>query len=240
MWETQQKTGDDKGAWPWIQFDNEPWQAPDSAYYGACLAAVAVGMAPENYRSVPAVKDNVKLLRDYLTRESAAQSPINQVNLLWASVSLPGLLSEEEQQAIVNEIIGKERKDGGWSLSSFSGTWQRHDGTPLVTDSDGYATGFVVYVLERMGVSREDVHVQQGLSWLMRNQGLWEGQWRAHSLNRRRYNPFSMSARFMDDAATAYAVLALSENSMSSSEAAVGEKRYAAPGHLTLSDPSSE
>jgi len=225
MWETQQTTGNDKGAWLWIQFDNEPWEAPDSLYYGACLAAAAVGMAPQSYGAEPEIQENLKSLRDYLTGESATQSPLNRLNLLWASTMLPGLLSAAEQKAILDEAVAKQRPDGGWSLSSFMGTWRREDGTPLVADSDGYATGFVVYVMEQMGIPREDARVQRGLSWLRRNQEIWEGQWLGHSPNRRRHNPFSMVARFMDDAATAYAVLALTNQSRSSSHTAVVEQR---------------
>lgn len=212
MWELQENSGDNRGAWPWIQFDNEPWEAPDSPYYGACLAAVAVGIAPENYRSAPAIRNNVKSLRDYLERESAAQSPINRVALLWASARLPGILSPAQQQSIVDEILSKQRTDGGWSLSSLVGKWKRSDGTPLVASGDGYATGLVVLVLEQMRISREDVHVKEALEWLVRNQSRWGGQWSAYSLNKRRHNPLSTVARFMDDAATAYAVLALTQN----------------------------
>src|SRR5438093_4047277 len=35
MWALQQTTGDEKGAWPWLKFNNEPWEAHDSQYYGA-------------------------------------------------------------------------------------------------------------------------------------------------------------------------------------------------------------
>src|SRR5579863_2194230 len=42
MWAEQQTTGADKGAWRWLRFKNEPWEADDSDYYGAALAAVAV------------------------------------------------------------------------------------------------------------------------------------------------------------------------------------------------------
>ena len=47
MWALQETTGDAKGAWPWLRFGNEPWEANDSQFYGAALAAIAVGIAPE-------------------------------------------------------------------------------------------------------------------------------------------------------------------------------------------------
>ena len=48
----QLKTGEAKGAWSWLQFHNSPWEG-DSQYYGATLAAIAVGTAPGNYRVRP-------------------------------------------------------------------------------------------------------------------------------------------------------------------------------------------
>ena len=56
MWGQQLKTGEAKGAWSWLQFHNSPWEG-DSQYYGATLAAIAVGAAPDSYRSSPAVQD---------------------------------------------------------------------------------------------------------------------------------------------------------------------------------------
>ena len=77
MWALQQTTGDNRGAWLWLQFDQEPWEANDSAYYGAALAAMAVGTAPGNYGSRPEIENNLQVLREYLNRERAAQSTIN-------------------------------------------------------------------------------------------------------------------------------------------------------------------
>jgi hypothetical protein len=34
MWALQQQTGDEKGTWSWYHFDNQPWEASDSQYYG--------------------------------------------------------------------------------------------------------------------------------------------------------------------------------------------------------------
>jgi squalene-hopene/tetraprenyl-beta-curcumene cyclase len=211
MWSLQQNAGLERGAWQWIEFNNEPWEAYDSPFYGATLAAVAVGLAPENYRSVPQIQQNLKLLSDYFNREYQTQTLLNRISLLWAAAKVPGILNAEQQQSIVGEIFGKQQADGGWSASSLVGTWKRKDRTPLVTSSDGYATGLVTYVLQQAGVSCNNVHASAGLLWLARNQTWWNGDWKAYSLNKRRLNPFANPAGFMDDAATAYAVLALTQ-----------------------------
>src|SRR3954451_13038221 len=64
MWALQMKTGDLSGAWAWLNFHYEPWEAERSPYFGASLAAIAIGMAP-GYASTPAIKDRATALRDY-------------------------------------------------------------------------------------------------------------------------------------------------------------------------------
>jgi squalene-hopene/tetraprenyl-beta-curcumene cyclase len=212
MWAEQQTTGKDKGAWLWLRFANEPWEADDSDFYGATLAAIAVGSAPNNYRAKSEIQDNLKMLSEYLNRESAAQTPINRAVLLWASVKLPGLLEPQRQKAIVEELLSKQRPDGGWSLTSLSGDWKRHDGTPQERKSDGYATGLVTFALQQAGVPRDDPQEKRGFAWLTANQEKSEGFWLSYSLNKNMENHISPeTALFMNDAATAYAVLALSE-----------------------------
>ena len=212
MWAEQQTTGDKDGAWLWLRFANEPWEADDSAFYGATLAAVAAGTAPENYRARPEIQNKIKKLREYLNRECAAQTTINRVAFLWASARLPGLLEPEHQKAIINEVRGKQQADGGWSLSSLVGAWKRADGTPQEPQSDGYATGFITFVLQQAEIPREDAQVQHGLAWLAANQNKTEGFWLSYSLNKNQAHHLSPgTARFMNDAATAYAVLALTE-----------------------------
>jgi squalene-hopene/tetraprenyl-beta-curcumene cyclase len=209
MW-AEQQIANKKGAWLWLRFKNEPWEADDSDYFGATMAAVAIGIAPGNYRTTPEIQTNLKLLREYLNREFAVQTPINRVLLLWAAAKLPGLFGPDRRRAIIGELLEKQQADGGWSLSSLSGDWKRADGTPQETKSDGYATGLITYVLQRAGMSPENAKLKQGLAWLTANQDKKEGSWAAYSLNKSKEHHISPeTALFMNDAATSYAVLSL-------------------------------
>jgi len=221
MWALQEASGESKGAWPWLDFGNEPFEAKDSVFYGACLAAIAVGTAPESIRASGDLVDNVKALRDYLDREYTSQSLANQVVLLWASTKLPQLLTAKEQGAIIDAILGKQLDDGGWGLSSLVWSWKGTSVRSLVklwaksespifpAKSDGYATGLIVFALEQYGVTADNAHLQRGLAWLQHNQ-LPDGRWPGYSLNHA-LEASSPTKLFMGDAATAYAVLALTE-----------------------------
>jgi len=206
MWAEQLKTGEAKGAWAWLQFHNSPWEG-DSQYYGAALAAIAIGTAPRDYRSTPEIRGGSKLLSEYLVREQASQIPYHRVMLLWASAKLPGLLSAAQQKSIADEILAKQQDDGGFSLTSLVGGWKRRDNTPLETKSYGYATGLVLFALQQAGTPRTQPQIQRGMEWLASNQQA-AGNWLAWSLNKQR-DPASDAGHFMGDAATAYAVLAL-------------------------------
>ncbi len=207
MWALQFRAGDQKGAWAWLNFHNEPWEANGSPYFGAALAAIAVGRAPGGYASSPEIQGQIKLLRDYLQRGADTVSLFNRIMGLWASTQLPEVLTPVQRQAIVDAAIAKQQDDGGWSTNSL-GTWKRYDGTPLDEKSDGLATGLVVLVLQSAGFTRADRHVRSGLAWLVEHQDAKTGMWFASSLNKSR-SPDSDIGKFMSDAATAYAVLAL-------------------------------
>jgi len=212
MWKEQQTSGNKKGAWLWLRFNNEPWEADDSDYFGAALAAVAIGTAPGDYLAQPEIQNGVKLLREYLNLESAAQTPINRVALLWAGTKMPGLIKPDRKKAIIAELLKKQQADGGWSLSSLSGEWKRSDGTSQEVKSDGYAAGLSSFAVRQAGLSPEDSQLNRGLAWLAAYQDKTEGSWPAYSLNKNKEHHLSPeTALFMNDAATAYAVLALTQ-----------------------------
>jgi squalene-hopene/tetraprenyl-beta-curcumene cyclase len=220
MWALQETKDDGRGAWSWLQFGMEPFEAKDSGYYGAALAAIAVGTAPEDYRSSPDIQDRLSMLREYLIRKQATQSTLNRVMLLWAATKVPGLIQPELQKSIIDEVSNEQQSDGGWQLSALAWPqdWSLHslvrrhfrsDGSAQRTQSDGYATALVTFVLKQAGISKADPRLKRGLSWLASNQSKEDGSWRSYSLTKRR-DPSSMVGRFMSDEDTSFAVLALS------------------------------
>ena len=207
MWALQIKAPDMNGAWAWLQFHNAPFEG-DSQFYGNSLAALAIGSAPGNYQSEPQIQNGIKLLSAWLVKNMDAQTPLDRVVLLWASTKLNGLLTPDQQNKIVEETVAKQRDDGGFSMSQLIGAWKRHDNTPLDTSSDGYATGLIAFVLEQIEVPQAQPSLKRAIAWLSRNQIESDGRWPAVSLNNNR-PVLSETGLFMSDAATAYAVLAL-------------------------------
>jgi squalene-hopene/tetraprenyl-beta-curcumene cyclase len=217
MWAQQQSIGTGAGAWPWLDFDLAPWEDTDAQYYGAALAALAVGVAPEHYQERPDIQQPLQSLRAYLLRNYPAQSLHHRVMLLWASTRLSGLLDSVQRQSLVNELLAAQSQDGGWSLSALMDRTHKRNTVRRDSASDGYATGLVALVLEQAAMPAATAPVKRASAWLVSNQmrhdgGSWihwqGGFWVARSPNKWR-NPWSNVGRFMSDAATAYAVLAL-------------------------------
>jgi len=214
-WALQSTSGPTAGAWVWQNFHYTPWESPESEYHGAALMAVAVGRAPDHYRDDPRIAANLAALTTYLRNHYEAQPLLNKVVALWAANSIPTLLTPSQVVKLLGDLRARQRADGGWSLTDL-GTWKRVDDTPLDTRPDGYATGLVVMVLEQTPAAnppsqaRSDVTIPRGLEWLIANQDRTTGAWPAWSLNKSR-DPRTNAGKFMSDAATSYAVLALED-----------------------------
>jgi squalene-hopene/tetraprenyl-beta-curcumene cyclase len=149
------------------------------------------------------------MLADFLRLGADTTHLFNRIMMLWASATLPPLLPPETRQAIVDAALAAQQSDGGWSTSSL-GPFKRADGTPPEQRSDGYATGLVILALRQAGLTPNDARVRRGLDWLLTHQDPPTGMWLASSLNKAR-DPATDVGKFMSDAATAYAVMALTQ-----------------------------
>jgi squalene-hopene/tetraprenyl-beta-curcumene cyclase len=211
LWDQQQENG----SWLWLDFGLNPWEK-DGAYYGASLAAVAVGRAGKSYYEGADVRAKVAALEAYLRAQYPSQPLHHRVVALWASSRLPGVLTEETKQKLIEELLNNQEADGGWSLAklgingSRSNTWASRSVYPSGAVSDGYATGLVVLALKRAGVAANNPKLRTAIRWLVANQN--EGAWPANYLNKQR-DPQDNLGKFMRDAATAFAVMALTEPS---------------------------
>jgi hypothetical protein len=129
---------------------------------------------------------------------------------LWAAAKLPGLIEPDRQKAIVVELLQKQQADGGWSLSALIRDWKRSDGTAQEEKSDGYSTGLITFALQQAEISPDNGQLKRGIAWLTAHQDKIDGYWPAYSLNKNKEHHISPeTALFMNDAATSYAVLAL-------------------------------
>jgi squalene-hopene/tetraprenyl-beta-curcumene cyclase len=209
MWSLQLNRDPDKGAWAWSDFDLDPWETKDSAFYGAALAALASGLAPGDYQARPQIQEHIAALRTYL-RDGLKTTPLhNRVFLLWASSKLQGLLPETDKQTILSELRNKQETDGGWSIQAL-GQWKKRDAAePVATGSNAYATALVTFALEQSGVPSSQAAVGKALAWLRSHQDPQSGNWTAESMNHKHSTHGAMAEKFMSDAATGYAVAAL-------------------------------
>jgi hypothetical protein len=176
-------------------------------------------MEPQGYAESAAIQANMERMRAYLrthidqslwNRLLRRDNPdlFNRAMLLWASANLPALISSEERRSIIAALWEAQEPDGAWRLASL-GHW-RLCRQCAGTDSagDGYATGLIAYALEQAGTAPNELHLARALAWLARSQDAATGMWRASSLNEKR-DPATNVGKFMSDAATAYAALAL-------------------------------
>jgi squalene-hopene/tetraprenyl-beta-curcumene cyclase len=197
MWTLQRKDG----GWDWLKCAWPPMEHDD--YYGVVYAAVGVGHAPDAYAQSDKAKagiDKLKLYFNYKT--NPPPSLHHKAMLMWASMKLDGLMSDKMRKSTITELLALQKSDGGWSLPTL-GDWVGRDELPNNRNapSDGYATGFVVYVLRQAGMPAADASIQKGVAWLKNNQRE-SGSWFTRSVNTDRYH-------FITHAGTAYAVLAL-------------------------------
>ncbi len=196
MWTVQRESG----GFDWLKCEWPPMESDD--HYGVTLAAIAVGVAPGNYADTPEAQKGLAGIRRYL-RDNPPPTLHHQAMLLWATSYLPNLQTEDERTATVAKLLSLQKADGGWGLATL-GDWKRGDDLAQdLESSDGYGTGFVIYVLRRSGMAATEEPLQRGVQWLKTHQRE-SGRWFTRSL-------VHDDEHFLTHAGTAMAVMALGE-----------------------------
>ena len=208
LWALQRSEAPAKGAWKWYAANLDPWEHSESSYFGASLAMLALGLTPPEYQQRADTRERASALASYLA-ESSARPLHDRLALLWASSTRPSAAPEALRTSFLAEVFAKQQLDGGWTLESL-GPWTPHPDAPPATGSDAFATSFATFALQRGGVSASHPGLSRALGWLRSHQDPATGAWSAVSMNKRR-PAGSMEALFMQDAATAFAALALIE-----------------------------
>jgi squalene-hopene/tetraprenyl-beta-curcumene cyclase len=221
MWTLQR----DDGSWEWPFRDTPPIKSDE--HYGVVLAALGTGAAPEGYASSEAGRRGLEGIRRYLSAHPPT-SLHQQAMLLWASTLIDDLAPSEGRASTVAALRAAQRTDGGWSLASLTENpsdpeRQSDDGRVarelaghgrefLVyvgrektyqssLESDGYATGFSLFILRQAGVSADDPAIRRGVEWIKGHQRA-SGRWFTPSQSWH-------TQHYISNAGNAYVIMAL-------------------------------
>jgi squalene-hopene/tetraprenyl-beta-curcumene cyclase len=186
------------GGWTWMKNNEPPSEVDDQ--YGVAMAAIGVSVAPDGYSNTPAAQKGLEKIRQYLRNNPPANVHQRAMRLL-ASLRVDGIMTEAERTEVVARLSALQKPDGGWGLATL-GNWKRSDGKDQdYESSDGYGTGFVIYVLRCAGAAPEDPRIQKGIAWLKTHQRA-SGRWFTRSMTRDHVH-------LLTNSGTAYAILAL-------------------------------
>jgi squalene-hopene/tetraprenyl-beta-curcumene cyclase len=221
MWAAQRPDG----GWDWPFRDVPPIR--DTERCGVTFAALGAGLAPEGYAKSEAARKGLERVRKYLM-DHLPTTLHERAMLLWLAQSVDRVLTENERAQPLKDLLAAQRRDGGWSMASLVENPQdpkhqtaqgkharaekghgaefaifvgRDNLYRMPLASDGYATGFAIYVARQAGVPADDKRLQRGIAWLRAHQGV-SGRWFTPSLG------FHWQ-HLIANAGTAYAVSAL-------------------------------
>ncbi len=198
LWTSQREDG----SWRWPDCDYAPLEIDD--HYGVTLAALTVGIAPDDYANTPAAKEGIKKLTAYLKKDPP-KSLHHRAMLAWSSLRVEGIATEAERKETLTELLALQLPDGGWSTAGFLTDWEglvADDASPLKTEiSDGYGTGLVIVIARELGIPADDPRIKKGIAWIKSNQREG-GKWFTRS-------PVVYANNLISNTGSAFVILAL-------------------------------
>lgn len=198
MWTVQRADG----GWRWPDCDYAPLEIDD--HYGVTLAAVIVGLAPDDYAKTGAAVEGLNQLRSYL-QNNPPKSLHHRLMIAWASKRIDGIAGKRDRDAALEELLALQLEDGGWSTSGFLNDWkdlEQEEGRPLQTGvSDGYGTGFAMILSRELSLPAEDPRLQKAVKWVQTNQRE-SGKWFTRS-------PVVEAGNLISNIGSAYVILGL-------------------------------
>ena len=173
---------DETGHWPkWGKCHWYPSESDD--HYGVTLMAVALGMVGDEYAKTPQAVKGITRIKNYLNTHPPALFH-HKAMLLWAAEFHEGIVKQSQRELWIEELFSLQRADGGWFSADLGPYEQIQDAganPPAKAQSDGYGTGFTIYILRLGGVPATDIRIEKGVTWLKNNQRS-AGYWWTHSI----------------------------------------------------------
>lgn len=195
---------DQAGHWPtWVKCDWEPFESDD--HFGVTLMAVATGMAGEQYRKTERAVTGMERIKKYLSTHPPA-SFHQKAMLLWAAKYHKGLIERSRSKIWIEQLFSLQNADGGWSSVDLVLSQQgkaKEKNHAAKADSDGYGSGFVIYVLRMADIAATDTRIKKGIAWLKNNQRT-AGYWWTQSIRNTASTP-----HYLTNAGTSFAIKAI-------------------------------
>lgn len=222
MWTFQRADG----SWQWPYRDSPPIKLDE--HYGVAFAAIAVCAAPDRYAETAAAQKGLQGVAKFL-KSHPPKSLHEKGTLIWLGKYLPETSAVQDRSLWLRALLDKQRPDGGWSLADLvdntaespppmkekallevgNGFGKEYllyvsggNAHKATLASDGYATGFAVFVARQAGTPATDQRLQRGVQWLLKNQRA-SGRWFTTSIGP------PHTKHYISHAGTAYAIMAL-------------------------------
>ncbi len=192
-----------------VQGKDGTWEDTVGGKYGffrryeqTLFAAVGIAAAPDGYSETESGRQALERIRQF-AQANPPKHAYAKGMLLWASALVEGIATAAQRKAAADQLLSLQRSDGGWALRRMLSDDPNQPAGRFAADlpSDGYGTGFTVFVLRQAGLPADDPRLRRGVAWLKGNQRA-SGRWFHPTLSNRPNNVLSNTA-------TAWAVLAL-------------------------------